>query len=273
MNWSAIRAVVRKDLRVAYRNRGVRIPLIVTPILLIVVVPSFLVLGSDLIGSGDVAGAAQGGGLPFDGFLPSVAEAAGGDVSLSWDRMVLEYLTVPLYLMVPLVVATVIAADSFAGERERRTLEALLHSATSDRELFLGKLLAAYLPAVASSWAAFAVYSVVANLLGASSAGGIFFPTATWLVIAVWVAPAVALLNIGLMVGISSRVRSLQAAHQIGSLLILPFILIVVAQITGLMLLDLWTLLVFGGLLWLGAAGVLVINLAVFERDTVASRL
>jgi ABC-2 type transport system permease protein len=273
MNWQVVRAVVQKDLRIAFRNRGVRIPLIVTPVLLIVIVPSFLILGANLLsGNTGVIGGLPTGGSPFEGLVPSIIESAG-ETPLTYERAVLEYLVVPLYLLVPLVVATVIAADSFAGERERRTLEALLHTATSDRELFVGKLLAAYLPAVASSWLAFAVYSVVANLLGARAIGGIFFPTPAWLIIAFWVAPAVSLVNIGLMVGISSRVRSLQAAHQIGSLLVLPFVLLLVVQITGVMLLDLRAMLLFGVLLWVGGVAVLVVNLSTFDRDAVASRL
>jgi ABC-2 type transport system permease protein len=65
--------------------------------------------------------------------------------------------------MVPLVVATEIAADSFAGEREWDTLEALLHTPTSDRELMVAKVLASWLPAVTVAWMGFAVYSVLAD--------------------------------------------------------------------------------------------------------------
>jgi ABC-2 type transport system permease protein len=270
VNWPVIAAVIRKDLRVALRNRGVRIPLLVTPILLIVVVPTFLILGGSLLAR---AGMSVGGGTtPFEGLVPSVLATVDQE-SVVWEQLVLEYLVAPLYLLVPLVVATVIAADSFAGERERRTLEALLHTATKDEDLFVGKLLAAYIPSIASSLAAFAVYSVLANVLGARAMGGIFFPTPTWLIIAFWVSPGVSLLGIGLMVGISARVRSLQAAHQIGSLLVLPFLLLVVVQITGVMLLDATTMMVFGGVLWIGGLTVLLVNLRTFDRDAVASRI
>ena len=37
------------------------------------------------------------------------------------------YLLAPLFLIVPLMVSAVLAADAFAGEKERKTLEALLH--------------------------------------------------------------------------------------------------------------------------------------------------
>jgi ABC-2 type transport system permease protein len=269
-NWAAVRAVVRKDLAIAFRNRGVRIPLLVTPLLLLVVVPTFLVLGAQLLAGSGLS--PPGAATPFDGFLPGVSDASGG-AELSWERTVLEFLIAPLYLLVPLVVATVIAADSFAGERERRTLEALLHTASDDQALFVGKLLAAYLPAVATSWISFACYSVLANLLGYRAVGRIFFPTPTWLVIAFWVAPAVSLLGIAVMVGVSSRVRSLQAAHQVGSLLVLPFLLLLAMQVTGLMLLDLPTMVVFGGLLWVGGLLALLVGLRTFGRDELASRL
>ena len=37
------------------------------------------------------------------------------------------YLLAPLFLIVPLMVSAVLAADAFAGEKERRTMESLLH--------------------------------------------------------------------------------------------------------------------------------------------------
>ena len=76
------------------------------------------------------------------------------------------YLLAPLFLIVPLMVSAVLAADAFAGEKERRTLEALLHLPISDRDLFLAKLLGAFLPAMAVSWIGFLAFAVVANARG-----------------------------------------------------------------------------------------------------------
>ena len=41
--------------------------------------------------------------------------------------LVLGFLLAPLFLIVPLMVSAVMAADAFAGEKERRTMETLLH--------------------------------------------------------------------------------------------------------------------------------------------------
>ena len=55
--------------------------------------------------------------------------------------------------------SSVIASDSFAGEKERKTIEALLATPLSDSELFVGKVLVAFIPAVLVTFASFAVYS------------------------------------------------------------------------------------------------------------------
>ncbi len=58
-----------------------------------------------------------------------------------------EWLTEPLllvyWLWIPLFLVSTVIADSFAGERERRTLETLLASRLSDRAILLGKIFAA----------------------------------------------------------------------------------------------------------------------------------
>ena len=66
--------------------------------------------------------------------------------------LVLGYLLSPLLLVIPLMVSAVLAADAFAGEKERRTLEGLLLLPIADRDLFLAKVLSAYVPALVITW-------------------------------------------------------------------------------------------------------------------------
>lgn len=271
MRWTRIAAIVRKDLVVVARNRGVLLPLLVTPIILLFLLPGFLVLGPQLLsGAAESLPTDPGGAL--SGLVPAL-EGTGGGAPPVWEQVVLEYLTAPLFLLVPLVAATVLAADSFAGERERRTLEGLLHSPTTDRELFVGKLLVALIPALSLALVAFAAYSVFANVLGAGAVGGIFFPTPAWLLLAFWVAPGLAALGLGLMVVVSSRVRSLQAAHQIGSLVIMPFVLVIIAQVSGSLFFDTATVVTLGSVVWIAAALMVLFGISRFDRDRVATRL
>ena len=275
MNRAAVWAIVRKDLASVTRNRGVLIPLIVTPIIVLGVLPMVLVLGGGALAA-SAPEVLTDGSAPFERIAdPEFQQEVTGSIppEARWAVFVLEVFVSPLYLLVPLIVATVIAADSFAGERERGTLEALLHTPTTDRELLTAKFLAAWLPAMIVSMIGFAGYSVLANVLAWPTLGRVFFPTATWLLLAFWVAPAIAALGLGIMVIASSKVQSLQAAHQIGSLVVLPIVVLLIAQITGVLLFDAVLVSLMGLMLWVLATLLLIAGARGLKRQRLAVRL
>ncbi|MGH2501383.1 MAG: ABC transporter permease [Ktedonobacterales bacterium] len=88
--------------------------------------------------------------------LPLVASS--GD----WAASVVPPIEYGLYLPVILILS--VGADSFAGERERHTLETLLASRLPDRAIFFGKLLAITIFGWAQSLLAALVALVVINL-------------------------------------------------------------------------------------------------------------
>ena len=142
MNARIIRAIVLKDLRVVRRSRALMTPLIVLPVLLMIVLPTVITFLPQMMG-----GARESFADVFR-TLPDAARAQFGEFTEeTWIRLVHTQLLAPLMLLVPFMVANVIAADGFAGERERKTLEALLYTPATDAELFVAKLLAAWIPA------------------------------------------------------------------------------------------------------------------------------
>jgi ABC-2 type transport system permease protein len=183
------------------------------------------------------------------------------------------YLLAPLFLIVPLMVASVLAADALAGEKERRTLEGLLHLPISDRDLFYAKVTSAFVPAVAVSWIGFALFCVVANSVGWSVTHRLFLPTRLWAVVIFWVAPAVAALGMGIMVRVSARARSSQEANQLGGAVVLPLIFLAVGQSSGLLLVTLPLAVAIGAGIWLVALGLLARGAQRFTRDRVASTI
>jgi ABC-2 type transport system permease protein len=277
MTWATVWAIVRKDLATVMRNRGVRLPLLITPAVVLIVLPVLLVSGGEIMAAAGQVPDVGAGATPFDALADDQfqEEAVGAiaDPRARWAVFVLEVFLAPLYLLVPLIVATVIAADSFAGERERGTLEALLHTTASDRDLMAGKVLAAWLPAVTVSLVGFAVYSLLANLLAWPHMERIFFPSVTWLLLAFWVTPAIAALGLGIMVVASSRVQSLQAAHQIGSLVVLPVILLLIAQITGVLMLRPPLVAMMGVMIWALAGLAVLLGVSSLRRERLALRL
>ena len=278
MSRAAITAIARKDLMTVVRNRGVRTPLIVTPIVVLGLLPVALVGGGEVLsGSQPIQEVVEAGGSQR--FQPLVDSASSwlseGKVPAEarWGMFILDTFVAPLYLLIPLITATVIAADSFAGERERGTLEALLHTATTDRDLLWGKFLAAFIPALTVAWASFVGYTLLANGLLWRHLQGFWFPTTTWALLAAWAAPAVAALGLSLMVIASSKVNSLQAAHQIGSLVILPVMLLLVANLTGSLLLRPSIVVIMGAVIALTAVGLLGIAARSLRRERLAARL
>jgi len=185
--------------------------------------------------------------------------------------LVLGYLLSPLLLVIPLMLSAVLAADAFAGEKERRTLEVVLHLPISDRDLFVAKVLTALIPAIAITWIGAAIYSFICNLVAWPATHHAFLPFSQFLVMILWIAPAVALLALGLLVIVSSRARTTQEANQLGGAVILPLIFVAAAQASALMLLPVAGVLVVGAFIWALALGLLWVNARRFTRDRLAA--
>lgn len=86
------------------------------------------------------------------GLLRGLAFVAAGGVFLGWQLdpdFGRSWLTVMLTAFLSIMFVTTVIPDSFAGERERHTLETLLASRLSDRAILLGKVAAA----VSYGWA------------------------------------------------------------------------------------------------------------------------
>jgi len=250
MNTRAILAIVRKDLKVAVQNKGVILPIIILPLVLFVVVPWIMAYGSSLATATSTSFSNVGEMLER---MPAglLNELSGYTPDQQLIVFTLVYMLAPMFLIMPLMVSSVFAADSFAGEKERKTLEALLFTPTTDRELFTAKLLGAWVTAVTVAFLSFVVYAVMVNAAGWQSIGHLFFPTWMWVALVFWVTPAVAGLGLVVMVFVSVRAQGFQDANQTGGLVVLPVLLLMVGQISGVMYFSLGVVLFVGLVIWL----------------------
>jgi hypothetical protein len=266
-DWTAIRAVIVRDVRAISRSKAVVLPMLLVPFLLLVVLPFVIGMAARFRSSPDLAN-----------FLDSIPDQLADQLEgrPNNERLVLlvnGYLLAPLFLIVPLMVSAVLAADAFAGEKERRTLEGLLHLPISDRDLFVAKLLTAFLPAIAVSWIGFLLFAIVSNGVAWPVMHRIFVPTKLWAVVILWVAPAVATLGLGVMVRVSARANTSQEANQLGGAVVLPLIVLAVGQSTGLLLVDLPIAIAIGAVIWAIALWLVVRGARKFTRDVLATRL
>lgn len=266
MNRRAVMAIVRKDLRAVSRSKGVILPLVLVPLVILGLMPALI---------SQLPRLAPPEAMAFLERMPEglQAELAGLEGVQGLLVLVLVYFFAPMYLIVPLMVASVIAADSFAGEKERKTLEALLYTPTTDGELFLGKVLVAWLPALGVALGGFFLYGLVADLVTWPQLGRLLFPNPMWLLLVFWVAPAVAGLGLGTMVLVSSRVRTFQEAYQLGGAVVLPVLFLVVGQVTGLLYLNLPAVALLGLVVWGVDAVLLWHGARTFRRGALIARL
>jgi ABC-type Na+ efflux pump permease subunit len=170
------------------------------------------------------------------------------------------------------MVSSVIAADSFAGEKERGTLEALLYTPTTDRELFLAKSIAAWVPAALVSVIGMVVYCATANLVSWPVMGRVWLPNTTWTLLSLWVAPAAAGVGLGFTVLVSARVKTLQEAFQLGGLVVLPVVALMLGQIGGVLYLSAPVVFGLGVVLWAVVVLLLRVGGNAFSRAEVLAR-
>jgi ABC-2 type transport system permease protein len=261
MNWRAVFAIVRKDLKVVLQNKSVFLPIVIIPLVFFVALPWMAAFAPRLV---NIAGVSFNelsqliARMP-PGFQESLA---GFDLDQKVIVFFLVYMLGPMFLIIPLMVASVIAADSFAGERERKTLEALLYTPTTDRELFIAKLLSAWLPAIGVALIGFLLYAIMANAAGWSVMGRIFFPNLMWLV-----------LGLGVMVLVSVRAQGFQDAYQLGSVVVVPVLLLVFGQVSGLMYFSVPVVLLLGLGAWFLNGILLWLGNRVFQRSRLIARV
>jgi ABC-2 type transport system permease protein len=265
-DWPAIRLVVAKDLRAVRRSKAIMLPMIIVPTVLLVVLPVGLGLFARSAATASVTGALDS---------PLLHHLAAPINRLPHREqivvLVLGYLLSPLLLVIPLMVSAVLAADAFAGEKERRTLEGLLLLPISDRDLFLAKVLGAYVPAIVITTVGSIGYAVLSDVIAWPVTHRPFIPFAQWVVVICWIAPAVALLALGLLVTVSSRARTTQEANQLGGAVILPLIFLAAGYASVLLLVPTLSVFGVGILLWAGALGLLVRNGRRFTRDRLST--
>jgi ABC-type Na+ efflux pump permease subunit len=250
MNTRAIRAIVRKDLKVALQNKGVLLPIIILPLILFVVLPWVMAYAANMA---DSTGTSISNLDEILKRMPAglLNELSGYSLKQQMVVFSLVYMLAPMFLIMPLMVSSVLAADSFAGEKERKTLEALLYTPTTDRELFTAKLLGAWTAAVSVAVMSFILYAAMVNAAGWQSIGRLFFPNWMWIALVLWVTPAVAGLGLVVMVFVSARAQGFQDAYQIGGLVVLPVLLLMVGQLSGVMYFSLGVVLFVGLVIWL----------------------
>jgi ABC-type Na+ efflux pump permease subunit len=176
------------------------------------------------------------------------------------------------YLFVGVVLASGAAALALVREKEQRTLEPILATPLSDRELMLAKLFAALGPAVGLLWAAAAAGSVAGLLASWWRIGVPILPTAGNLVGWLLLGPGLATLAALGALRVSARFTDVPSATQFTGLVVVPITLVVVALLGRPAMAS--PLVGLGGTVVLGLLGLWLFraNLRRFRREEILTR-
>jgi ABC-2 type transport system permease protein len=135
----------------------------------------------------------------------------------------------PMFLVLPMFLPILLAAQSIGGERERRTLEPLLATPVSTLTIVVGKSIAALVPAVLITWAAAALFCLGMD----ATAGRMLLPDAAWLFGTLVLSPLLALFGNATAVVVSSRVLDPRAAQNLAATTVLPLLALLAFQLAG----------------------------------------
>ncbi len=223
-----IATIAKKDWIEVRQNKYAWMPMLIVPALFIIVLPLIftLVLPALQVDPLDVLSSDADMEIFLDQMPPQMTQYIDFEKPMeSMLVVMLGILFAPMFLILPLMYSTTIASESFAGERERKTMEALLYTPASDAELFLGKMAAAAIPAIAVTWIGFGIYTLILNLVPYAYLQRFWFPLPTWWPLIFWITPALVFLGIALTVIISAKVKNFLGAYQTSSSVVLLVVL------------------------------------------------
>ena len=233
----AMLSLMKKDFKGITANRRLFSAILIVPLVLTVFLPSlFIVLIHFAPDDPDFQSLAW--------MLPQSLQ--GGSLEMTIAGLVLNYIMPLFFLMIPIMTASVMAASSFVGEKERRTLETLLYSPLSLKQIFRAKVAASFLLSMLVSFLSFFAMLVVVEAELFFLAGGLLLPGASWAAILLLVSPAISLIAVTLIVRRSAKAQSVEESQQGAVFLIVPVILLVTGQFSGVLLVSVWLLLGIG---------------------------
>lgn len=238
------KAMINKDINEITSAKQVIMPMTIVPIVLIVAIPLAILIGASFIGKDSSMLTKM---APLIKKLPSYYAAYSPAQLLI--KVSLDFMFPPYFLIIPIMCSAVIGASSFVGEKEHKTMESLLYTPISMEQLLRAKILGVFVPSYIVTLISFIVFGIIINVGGFIYFGKLIFPDIKWLIIILWISPAINLLSLTFTVMVSAKSETFQEAQQVSGLLVLPLILILVGQMTGVLMLSNLVMLIAGGVI------------------------
>lgn len=238
-------ALIKKDIRSITANKRVLMVMLTVPLALTIVLPSIFVFIITL--APDTASDFK----KLLDLLPAASSTKNQEQMIL--GLILNKIMPTFFLMIPIMASSVMAASSFVGEKEKHTLETLLYSPLSLKQLFQSKILAGFSIGMMVSFISFASMILVLETELFFLTGSLITPDISWLIVLLLLAPSISLLAIAVTVRGSAKAQTMEEAQQCAVFLIFPLLALIIGQFTGIILVNVWLLLGLGIILTLFA--------------------
>jgi ABC-2 type transport system permease protein len=177
-----------------------------------------------------------------------------------------------MFLLMPMIIPSIIAAYSIVGEKTNRTLEPLLATPIKTWELLTAKMLASLIPSLALTWLAGLVFIIGVGLAALSQRVFAAVASPGWLTVFLLCTPLLALIAIAAMVAISARVSDPRTAQQFSAWVIVPFLAVFFSQLTGILILSPLIAIVAAIMLAVIAGLAVWLATGLFQREVILTK-
>jgi len=264
LNPKNIVILIRKEWAELYRNTLLLGSVLFMP-LLFAAIPIIM-----LWSMGDIAADAIGG---MGVNLPAQITKMCGDLSVgacSTAFFMAQFNT--MFMFIPIILPSTIVPYAIVGEKTQRSLEPLLATPVSTLDLLLAKALSAIIPAMLATWLSFFIYMIATWALLSNRAvlAMIFHPL--WLFAIFVVGPLLALLTADIALMVSSRSTEPRAAQQVAGLVVLPLVLLLLGQMSGMLLVTPVLVFLFGLFILILDIVLTYLAVQVFDREAILTR-
>jgi ABC-2 type transport system permease protein len=176
------------------------------------------------------------------------------------------------FILTAVALPTLIASYSFIGEKLEKSLEPLLATPTTDGELLFGKSLGAFIPCIGATYIGELIFVIVLDSWSMINLGTFLLPTMYWALVTGIVIPLAGVLSVEANIIISSRMNDLRAAQQVGSIIIMPLLLLTVLPSLIPTIPMVTIALILSGGLAIADIGLFYLSKATFQREEILTK-
>lgn len=217
---------MKKDWKGTIHNKEILAAVIILPLIFTILLPSLMMIGALIDPSSFITE------YPGASTYIALLNISHLNVHLQAAIFMIKWMVVPFFLFIPGFTSSFISADSFAGEKERKTMENLALLPIKKMDLIIGKILTSFIPSLMISITCFFGMGLIVNLMLVPYLNGtlLIFMDLGDLLIGFLIAPLVSFLFIQVNVIISSRAKTVKSAQSIGGSLVVPLMALFIVQ-------------------------------------------